>query len=194
MAAHFPPYTKPTQKPTGAYRSSDPTDNATRAVIQAMQRLASASELLSDAIDLLRKPTVVQPNPQTAKQSYDAQTRRDVSWSVQRGDFSLPKWHVDFGKPRRDDLPPNLAASVRTPLEPTRIATPAELADLRQLLTAEELKGLGIGGVPAESKATLRVLANEAQTLGLYDNPHPMHAEALRQADEFERGDKETGV
>ena len=157
MAAHFPPYTKLTQEPTGAYRSSEPTDNATRAVIQAMQRLASASELLSDVLDLLRKPTVVQPNPQTAKQSYDTQTRRDVAWSVQRGDFSLPKWHVDFGKPRRDDLPPNLAASVSAP----NCDGYAYLPDI------------GIGYVEPH---------------------HPMAAEALRQADEFERGDKETGV
>jgi hypothetical protein len=93
-----------------------------------------------------------------------------------------------------DDLPPNLAAAVKTPLEPTRIATPAELADLRELLSAEELKGFGIGDVPAESKTTLRELSAEAQKLGFYDNPHPMQAEALRQADEFNLGSGETGV
>lgn len=175
MAAHFPPYTKPTQEPTGAYRSSEPTDNATRAVIQAMQRLASASELLSDALDLLRKPTVVQPNPQTAKQSYDTQTRRDVAWSVQRGDFSLPKWHVDFGKPKRDDLPPNLAAAVTAPNcdGQANLAGYSELKPHRRVLTYAERVKFGIGDVEPR---------------------HPMDAEALRQADEFERGDKETGV
>jgi hypothetical protein len=99
----------------------------------------------------------IQPARQTTKQAYDEQTSRDVAWSVQRGDFSLPKWHVDFGKPKRDALPPNLAAAVSAP----NCDGYAYLPDI------------GIGDVEPR---------------------HVLHAEALRQADEFERGDKETGV
>jgi hypothetical protein len=44
----------------------------------------------------------------------------------------------------------------------SRIATPADIDNLRNVLTAEELKGFGIGDVPR----------------------HPMHAEALRDHDE----------
>jgi hypothetical protein len=163
------------QEPTGAYRAWAEVDPVEQALNAACIALRIAMDRLREAQAAYKASRANPPAEHTftAKQAYDDQTRRDVAWSVQRGDFSLPKWHVDFGKPRRDDLPPNLAAAVKTPLEPTRIATPAELADLRQLLTAEELKGFGIGDVEPR---------------------HPMQAEALRQADEFERGDGETGL
>jgi len=53
----------------------------------------------------------------------------------------------------------------------SRIATPAEIDGLREVLSAEELRGFGIGDIEPR---------------------HPMHAEVLR--DEYEKGDKETGV
>lgn len=53
----------------------------------------------------------------------------------------------------------------------SRIATPAEIDGLRDVLSAEELKGFGIGDVQPR---------------------HVMHAEALR--DEYEKGEGETGV
>jgi hypothetical protein len=52
----------------------------------------------------------------------------------------------------------------------SRLATADEIDNLRSVLSAEELKGFGIGDVPR----------------------HPMHAEALR--DEYERGSQGTGV
>lgn len=192
------------QEPTGAYRAPSEIDEVEALLKTAHAHMRHAAECIDKALAahirsrskrLIALMTAEaqargeyddQPAKQTAKQAYDEQTRRDVFWSVQRGDFSLPKWHVDFGKPKRDDLPPILTGAVKTPLEPTRIATPAELADLRQLLTAEELKGFGIGDVEP-------VLPYPR---GWFDgsNPHPMAAEALRQADEFNLGSGETGV
>jgi hypothetical protein len=56
-------------------------------------------------------------------------------------------------------------------LDGSRIATPTEIDAMREVLTAEELKGFGIGDVEPR---------------------HPLHAEVLR--DEYEKGDGETGV
>ena len=63
------------------------------------------------------------------------------------------------------------SVSMDIPTNGSRIATPAEIDNLRDLLSAEELKGFGIGDVEPR---------------------HPMHAEALR--DEYEKGMGETGV
>lgn len=117
MAAHFPPYTKPTQEPTGAYRAWAEVDPVEQALSAACIALRIAMDRLRDAQAAYKASRDNPPAEHafTAKQAYDAQTRRDVAWSVQRGDFSLPKWHVDFGKPKRDNLPPNLAAAVSAP-------------------------------------------------------------------------------
>ena len=62
---------------------------------------------------------------------------------------------------------------------------PAESADLaREVLTAEELKGFGIGDVAP------RPVAETATTVAT--SQHPMAAETLR--DEYEKTDGETGV
>ena len=66
----------------------------------------------------------------------------------------------------------------------SRIATPAEVDGLREVLTAEELKGFGIGDIEP------RAVAKPATTVAT--SQHPMAAEALR--DEYEKTDGETGV
>lgn len=107
----------------------------------------------------------------------------------------VPKWHASWGKPRRDELPLNLAAAVSTPnaipvessylgsFSPngSRIATADEIADMRSVLSAEELKGFGIGDVPHESS-------------NVTVSRHPMQAAALQDADEYNRGTGDTGV
>jgi hypothetical protein len=120
--------------------------------------------------------------------------RGDVAY-LKTGPDSAPKWHVSWGKPKRDELPLNLTAAVSTPnaipvessyldsFSPngSRIATADEIADMRSVLSAEELKGFGIGDVPHESS-------------NVTVSRHPMQAAALQDADEYNRGTGDTGV
>lgn len=94
-----------------------------------------------------------------------------------------------FGAPagrtarRLDEASAIAAAQDGTPAESayllkngSRIATPAEVDGLREVLTAEELKGFGIGDVEP------RDVAETATTVAT--SQHPMAAEALRDHDE----------
>jgi hypothetical protein len=85
-----------------------------------------------------------------------------------------PQWAAEQGIPAESahlaSFGPNADIPSKSPKADTRIATPAEIDGLRDVLSAEELKGFGIGDVPR----------------------HVMHAEALR--DEYEKGKGETGV
>lgn len=58
----------------------------------------------------------------------------------------------------------------------SRIATPAEIDGLREVLTAEELKGFGIGDV--EPRAVAKTATNVATS------QHPANAETIRYHDE----------
>jgi hypothetical protein len=150
MRATMPPYTS--QQPTGAYRS-------TEVIGDKESRLRTALSFINHARDLVRAE-LGHGQPQTAKQAYDNQTRRDVSWSAKRGDYTLPKWHAEWGKPRNDELPSILEEAVSHPDDP-RINNAAFINRLCDQLRAESLMGIGIGDVPHESR-------------------HPMAAEADR--------------
>lgn len=75
-----------------------------------------------------------------------------------------PQWLAEQGIPAESAY--LASATCRRP-----ITTPTEIDAMREVLTDEELKGLGIGDVEPR---------------------HPLHAEVLR--DEYEKGDGETGV
>lgn len=130
--------------------------------------------------------------------------RGDVAY-LKTGPDSAPKWHVSWGKPKRDELPLNLTAAVSTPnaipvessyldsFSPngSRPATAEEIADMRSVLSAEELKGFGIGDVPHKSgKADIRCDMSGNVNI----SRHPMQAAALQDADEYNRGTGDTGV
>lgn len=76
-----------------------------------------------------------------------------------------PQWLADQG------VPPDSRKIARFHKDGSRIATEAEVASLREHLTAEQLREYGIGDVEPR---------------------HPMHAETLR--DEYERTDGGTGL
>jgi hypothetical protein len=158
MHASFPPFTNPPQGVDGAGRSTEVVSDAEAKLRTALSYINHARDLITSALD---QPTGCNAAIQPAH-GIDAKP---------------PKWHVEWCKPRRDDLPLNLAAAVSEPnavpvessyldsFSPngSRPATADEIADMRAVLSAEELKGFGIGDIEPR---------------------HPMQAEAIRDHDE----------
>ena len=169
------------QTPVGAYRSTEVVSDAEAKLRTALAYINHARDLITSALD--------QPTSCNA-------TIQPVSGI----ESNPPKWHVSWGKPKRDELPLNLTAAVSTPnaipvessylgsFSPngSRIATADEIEDMRAVLSAEELKGFGIGDVEP-------ILPYPR---GWFDgsNQHPMQAAALQDADEYNRGTGDTGV
>ena len=81
----------------------------------------------------------------------------------------IPKWSPQWLA--EQGIPAESAYLASFSPNGSRIATPTEIDAIREILTAEELKGFGIGDVEPR---------------------HPLHAEVLR--DEYEKGNGETGV
>jgi hypothetical protein len=174
------------QTPTGAYRSTEVVSDAEAKLRTALAYINHARDLITAALD--------QPTSCNA-------TIQPVSGI----ESNPPKWHVSWGKPKRDELPLNLTAAVSTPnaipvessyldsFSPngSRIATADEIADMRSVLSAEELKGFGIGDVPHES-GTADIRCDMSGNVNI--SRHVMNAAALQDADEYNRGTGDTGV
>lgn len=180
------------QTPTGAYRSTEVVSDAEAKLRTALAYINHARDLITSALD------------QPAGCNAPIQPVGGIECQISE-DGKPPKWHVTWGKPRRDELPLNLAAAVSTPnaipvessyldsFSPngSRIATAEEIADMRSVLSAEELKGFGIGDVPHKSgKADIRCDMSGNVNI----SRHPMQAAALQDADEYNRGTGDTGV
>lgn len=149
MHAHTPPYTR--NPPTTARKLYDETT-----------AIAAAQDAqLDPGNDAL--PSILADFRAVVKrlEAYAERLRIDRKLSPKWS----PQWAAEQGVPAESAYPASFSPNG------SRIATPAEIDGLRDVLSAEELKGFGIGDVQPR---------------------HVMHAEALR--DEYEKADKETGV
>lgn len=165
MLAHMPPFTKPEAAydsrrmydETSAIAAAqdaklDPVSDVESKVRTAMQYLYHAHLLLKEAFTYTSGKRVEEmPEP--------VHVNAPPKWS--------PQWLAGQGIP---------AESAYLLRQGSRIATPTEVDGLREVLTAEELKGFGIGDVEP------RHVAETATTVAT--SQHPANAEALRMADE----------
>jgi hypothetical protein len=149
MHAHTPPYTR-----------NPPT--TTRKLYDETTAIAAAQDArLDPGNDAL--PSILADFRAVAKrlEAYAERLRVDRK--------SSPKWSPQWAA--EQGVPAESAYLASFSPNGSRIATPAEIDGLRDVLSAEELKGFGVGDVQPR---------------------HVMHAEALR--DEYEKGEGETGV
>lgn len=167
MRATTPPFVKPASL-VGAASSSlyaetsaiaaaqdaklDPVSDVESKVRTAMQYLYHAQLLLKEAFPYTsgkRVEETLEP----------VHVNAPPKWS--------PQWLAEQGTP---------AESAYLLKNGSRIATPAEVDGLREVLSAEELKGFGIGDI--EPRAVAKTATNVATS------QHPMAAEAIRDHDE----------
>lgn len=177
MHAHTPPFTKP----TGAYDARKLYDETSAIAAAQDAKLDHGNDALSSILADLRamvkrleayaeRLRVSRALTELSAESQKLGLYNDLAYtSGERVDETPESVHVTAPQRLAEQGMP--AESAYLFKNGSRIATPAEIDGLRDVLTAEELKGFGIGDV---------------------DRRHPMHAEVLR--DEFERADKETGV
>lgn len=165
MHAHTPPFTKPEAAydsrrlydETSAIAAAqdaklDPIGPVESKVRTAMQYLYHAQLLLKEAFPYTSGKRVEEmPEP--------VHVNAPPKWS--------PQWLAGQGIP---------AESAYLLRQGSRIATPAEVDGLREVLTAEELRGFGIGDIEP------RAVAKPATTVAI--SQHPANAETIRYHDE----------
>lgn len=156
MRASTPPFTKP----TGAYDARKLYDETSKTAAAQVTRLDPGNDALPSILADFR--SVVRRLEAYAERLRVSRAEPAPKWS--------PQWLAEQG------IPAESAYLASFSPNGSRIATPAEIEGLREVLTAEKLKGFGIGDVER------RDVAETATTVAT--SQHPMAAEALRDHDE----------
>jgi hypothetical protein len=177
MHAHTPPFTKP----TGAYDARklfdetsaiaaeqdarhSMTDAEREAKLRTVAHYIYHAKLLMDDVFPYTSTKRVKETPESVHDEI-AETI-----GIETLARHVPHWHKDWGKGIHAE------SSYLASFSPngSRIATAAEITDLRDYLTTEELKGFGIGDV--ESRKSPHIGTRLGDFLnGAEDPAHPLH-------------------